>query len=116
MITVPPSSGLIPCDVCVRIVGSPAVRVAPLGPVDENGRILTLIPCCRRSTTDVDPNPPPGVTYASGTCGCMTTLGVGPVLSETGAVTQGGVCPAKKHVRVSIPSRFGFTSTMNPML
>src|SRR5260221_4018712 len=45
----------------------------------------------------------------------MTTLGVGPVLMETGAITQGGVSPAKKQVRLSEPSRFGFTSTINPM-
>src|SRR5882724_11914914 len=94
----------------------PAVRLAPLGPVDESGRIWTLVPCCKRSTTDVEPNPPPGVTYARGTWGCMTTRGVGPVLMETGAITQGGVCPAKKQVCVSELSRLGFTSTINPML
>ncbi len=62
IITVPPRSGLIPCGVSVRMVVVPAVRLAPLSPVELKGRILTLVPCCKRSTTEVVPKPPPGVT------------------------------------------------------
>src|SRR5271169_870939 len=35
---------------------------------------------------------------------------------DTGATTQGGVCPCTKQACVSEPSRFGLTSTMKPML
>src|SRR5258708_25102177 len=109
MITVPPRIGLIPCAVRVMILVVPAVRTAPLVPADAKGAICADVPRCNRFTTEVAPFPPPGVTYASGTLGCIITFGVAPVFTATGAITHGGRFPHQKHVRLSFPSRFGFT-------
>src|SRR5271157_4289724 len=97
------------------ILTMPLVRTAPLVPPDTAGAICAENPCCNRSTTAFDPCPP-GVTYASGAPGSITTCGVAPVTMETGAITHGGFCELIKQVCGSLLSRFGFTSTMNPIL
>ena len=82
--TVPPVEGLIPCGLVVTIVTTLFVRTAPTGPA----AIVDELSFDNRFTTVVLPDPP-GVTYANGTFGCMITCGVGPVVSETEAMTHG---------------------------
>ena len=63
------------------------------------GAIATVLSVRSRLTTEVAPAPP-GVTYASGTSGCMITCGVVPVFSDRLAMAHGAVCDvdALKHV------------------